>query len=63
MLVLVNITADTRTPEGNFYAGELRKVPGETAEMLINHGWATLHKVELDVHSARLGVKAETVTK
>ena len=61
MRKMVEITTDTRTEYGNFYAGERRSVSAEVAGFLIGNGWAKPAPVTLEVDNAGLGVKSEDI--
>lgn len=72
----IAIVKDCRTVHGNFFNGEIRKVPEEVAGHLTGAGWASddvsvdlgevagderPEPVTLEVQNAKLGVNAETV--
>lgn len=58
-LRFVEITTDTKTPYGQFFDGEIRKVEPEVAGFLIGNGWAKRHSITLEVQNGVLGHKAE----
>lgn len=74
ILQFVEITTDTRTAHGNFYAGEIRKVSAEIAGLLKGNDWARDIDIEvspannaapsavtLEVDNAGLGVQTEEI--
>ena len=58
----VEILTDTKTPYGNFFDGEIRKVDDDVAGYLIGNGWARPQSVKLEVQNASLGVNSEEVS-
>lgn len=58
-LQFIEITTDTRTEHGSFYAGEIRKVSPEVAGYLIGNGWAKKHGVTLVVQNVKQPAKAK----
>ena len=58
-LEFVEITTDAKTPFGNFYDGEIRKVSPEVSGFLMGNAWARPHRIELSVDSVTVGIKSE----